>query len=88
MQFINQDKITIEGQNIGEVEEFTYMGAVVCKERGGMKDLKECLSKARSAIVRLKKTWRSNSISRRTKMKPYKDSGCALPVIWVQNVEN
>ena len=68
----NQDQITIEGRHINEVEEFVYLGATVCKEGGGMKDLKNRLSKARGAFVRLKKTWRSNNISRRTKLKLFK----------------
>ena len=68
----NQDQITIEGRDINEVEEFVYLGATVCKEGGGMKDLKNRLSKARGAFVRLKKTWRSNNISRRTKLKLFK----------------
>ena len=30
----NQTKITIDGQNIEEVREFTYLGAKVCQEGG------------------------------------------------------
>ena len=33
------------------------MEATVCKEKGGMKDLKNRLSKTRSAFVRLKRIW-------------------------------
>ena len=48
-----------------------------------MEDLKNRLSKARSAFVRLNKIWRSSSLSRRTKLKlfrtlvvPVLASGC------------
>ncbi len=41
------------------------------KDGGGVKDLKNRLSKARGAFIRLKKTWSSNSISR-TKVRLYK----------------
>lgn len=31
----NQDKTTTEGHHIDEVEEYTNLGALVCKEGGG-----------------------------------------------------
>ena len=48
------------------------MGAKVCKEEVGMKDMKTRLSKARGAFDKLKKIWNSNNISRRTKPMLYK----------------
>ena len=68
----NQEKINIKEQDIEEVDEFTYLGATICKEGGGMKDLKNRLSKARGAFARLNKIWNSNNISKRTKLKLYK----------------
>ena len=69
----NQEKITVDGQDITEVETFNYLGATICKEGGGgMKDIKNRLSKARGAFVRLEKIWNSKSISRRTKLRLYK----------------
>ena len=68
----NQEKITIGGRDIEEVDEFTYLGAIVCKEGGGMKDLRNRLSKARGAFVRLKRIWSSNNIYRRTKLRLYR----------------
>ena len=60
------------------MDEFTYLEATVCKEEGaGMKDPKNRLSKARSALVRLKRIWRSKTILRRTKL--YKT--LVLPVL-------
>ena len=38
------------------------MGATVCKEGDGMKDLKNRLPKVRSAFVRLKRIWHSKTI--------------------------
>lgn len=35
----NQTKITFDGQEIEEVDEFTHLGATVGKEGGGMEDL-------------------------------------------------
>ena len=51
----------------------------MCKEGGGMKDLKNRRSKARRAFIRLKNMWRSNSISRKTKLRLYKTLG--VPVL-------
>lgn len=66
----NQGKIVVNEIDIED--EFTYLGAKVCKEGGGMKDLKNRRSKARGAFIRLKNMWRSSSISRKTKLRLYK----------------
>ena len=44
-----------------------------------MKDLKNRLSKARGAFIRLKNIWSSNSITRRTKLKLYRT--LVMPVL-------
>ena len=68
----NLEKIVINGQDIENVNEFVYLGAKVCNEGAGMKDLKNRLSKARGAFNKLKKVWNSNNILRRTKLRLYK----------------
>ena len=75
----NQESITVQDQTIEEVQKFTYLRATVCKEGGGMEDLKNRLSKARSVFVRLKKIRRSSSLSRRTKLKLFRT--LAVPVL-------
>ena len=47
----------------------TAPGAIVRKDGGGMKDLKNRLSKAKGAFIRLKKTWRPSNITRKTKLR-------------------
>ena len=86
----NQEVIMIAGQGIADVDEFTDLGAIVCKEGGGMKDLKNRLSKARSAFVRLNRIWRSKTILRKTiKLRLYKT--LVVPVLlyecetWIMN---
>ena len=37
----NQELIMIPGQGVAQVDEFTYLGATVFKEGGGVKDLKK-----------------------------------------------
>ena len=68
----NQEGIAINGSNIDEAAEFTYLGAKVCKEGGGMKDLRNRIAKARGAFVRLKKIWKFKIFTRRTKLRIYK----------------
>ena len=75
----NQAPIRIVGKKIKEIEEFTYLGAKVNKEGGGMEDLQNRLSKARGTYIRLIKIWNSKSISKRTKIKLYKT--LFLPVL-------
>ena len=58
-----QEKVAVDGQDIGEIEEFNYLGATICKEGEGMKDLKNRLSKARGAFVRLKRIWNARNIT-------------------------
>ena len=68
-----QEVITINGlDNIEEIQAFTYLGAKMCKEGGGVKDLKNRPSKARSSFVRLKTIWNSKSVTRKTKLKIYR----------------
>ena len=63
----------MDGQDIVDVDEFTYLGATVYKEAGGMEYLKKRISKARSAF------WRSSNILRIPKSRLYKP--LVLPVL-------
>ena len=66
------EPVKLEGKDIEDVDEFTYLGAVVSKEGGGGKDMDSRLNKARAAFTKLNKVWNSNQISRKTKIKLYK----------------
>ena len=63
----NRERIRIDGHDIEDVDEFTYLGATVCKGGGGMKDLKNRLSKGGSAFVRLKRIGSSNNMAKKNK---------------------
>ena len=75
----NQEKIIINGQDIEDVDEFVYLGAKVCKERGGMKDFEEQVIESQRCLSKLTKIWISNNILRKTKLKLYKT--LVLPVL-------
>ena len=50
----NQDRIVVNEIDIEDVDEITSLGEKVCKEGGGMKDLKNRRFKVRGAFIRLK----------------------------------
>ena len=51
----SQKKVTVDGQDIGEIEEFNYLGATICKDGGGMKDLKNRIPRQDAHLLDLKK---------------------------------
>ena len=44
----------VNGEEVDEVEEFTYQGAIVDKEDGGSKDIMQHQQKARGTFQRLR----------------------------------
>ena len=62
----------VDGEEVGDVEEFTYLGAILDKEGGGSKDIMHRLQKARGAFQRLRRAWAARDIRRRTKVLLFK----------------
>ena len=62
----------VNGEEVEDVEEFVYLGAIVDKEGGGSKDIGNRLQKARGAFQRLWKVWAARGIGRRTKIRLFK----------------
>ena len=54
-----------------EVEEFTYLGSAMSKNKATVKGITNHLQKAKSSFVQLNKVWRSLNISEKTKIKIY-----------------
>ena len=61
-------------EEVEDVEEFAYLGAIVDKEGGGSKDIRNRLQKARGAFQKLWKVWAARKIGRRTKIRLLKSS--------------
>jgi len=61
--------IEVNGINIEDVEEFTYLGATVSTKGGGTEDISARLNKGRQTFRRLNKTLNSSIYSKRTKIK-------------------
>ena len=65
-----QDKITIKGKDVADVDDFTYLESKVYRERAGMKNLRNRLWQARGAVMHRRKRIRSaNNLSRKTKLR-------------------
>ena len=62
----------VDGEELEDIEEFTYLGAIVDKDGGGSKDIMHRLQKARGAFQRLRRVWAAKGIGRRTKIRLFK----------------
>ena len=66
------EKIVANGEEVDDVEEFTYLRAIVDKEGGGSKDIMHRLQEVRDAFQRLRRVWATREIGRRTKIRLFK----------------
>jgi len=55
------DGVSIEGEQVEEVDEFTYFGNIVSKKGGTDDDIQEGIGKARQAFATLRPIWRSTT---------------------------
>ena len=65
----NRTPIELEGQQLEEVEGFTYLGSGVDKDGGTERDVAARISKARAAYGMLGNIWRDGRISLHTKLR-------------------
>ena len=63
-----QREIKIKGQRLKEVENFTYLGAVISNE-GSKPEILSRIAQTTAALSRLKIIWRGKNISRASKVK-------------------
>ena len=63
--------IKIDGPELEEVDEFTYLGSKVTKEGGASEDIKARLQKARGAFLLLNQVLKSSLYSVKTKVRIY-----------------
>ena len=71
----NDQRIEVNTEQIDEVEEFVYLGALVDKEGRVMRDIQQRLSKARQAFYRIQTTW-STSVNDRKTVRSVLVYGC------------
>ena len=60
--------LSIDGETLENVEDFTYLGSVISKDNGVKKDIQSRLHKARGAFCRLRPIWKSKQYSQRLKI--------------------
>ena len=68
----NDQRIKVNDEQVDDVEEFLYLGALLDKEGGATKDIQQRLGKARQTFYRLRRIWDSSEISRKTKIQLFK----------------
>ena len=68
----NDQRVKVNDEQVDDVEEFSYLGALLDKEGGATKDIQQRLSKARQTFYRLRRIWDTSEISRKTKVQLFK----------------
>ena len=63
--------VTVNGEPLEFVQDFTYLGSLISKDNGGQKDIKALLSKARCAFAKLQNIWKSNKYTTKRKIRLY-----------------
>ncbi|VDP48333.1 unnamed protein product [Schistosoma margrebowiei] len=61
--------VTIGGENLGNVETFTYLGSIIDEQGGSDADVKARIGKARAAYLQLSNIWNSKQLSTNTKIR-------------------
>ncbi|KAK2174166.1 hypothetical protein NP493_821g01017 [Ridgeia piscesae] len=63
--------VTVNGEPLEFVQDFTYLGSLISKDNGGQKDIKARLGKARCPFAKLQNIWKSNQYTTKTKIRLY-----------------
>src|ERR1043165_1538987 len=71
--------IRLEGEELEQVKEFVYLGGVITEDAESTKDIRKRIGLASAMFVKLRKLWRSNNISIRTKIRLYET--LVIPVL-------
>ena len=66
------ESIMVNGEVVGEVDHFTYLGSKVSTSGDGKKEVLLRIPKASQAFASLRGTWRSKKISQKTKIRFFK----------------
>ena len=65
-----QIRITVEGKDLEQVSNFTYLGANIGNDGRSEKEIRIGIAKATNALARLEKTWKARNIHIRNKLRP------------------
>ena len=64
------DGVSVAGERVEEVDEFTYLGSIVSKG-GTDEDIQARIGKARQAFAMLRPIWRSTALTTKTKLRVF-----------------
>ncbi|VDP15900.1 unnamed protein product [Schistosoma margrebowiei] len=53
----NNSSITPDGETLGDVESFTYLGSIIDEQEGSNADVKARIGKTKTAFLQLKNIW-------------------------------
>ena len=70
----NNKPVTINGNRIEEVNEFTYLGSKITTDADSEKEINTRIIKATQAFAMLKTIWKSTSIKLNTKLKIFRSN--------------
>ena len=70
----NNTPVIINGKQIEEVEEFSYLGSMITSDADIGKEINTRINKATQAFAMLKTIWRSSTINNKTKIKIFKSN--------------
>lgn len=65
----SEDPVILNGNELEEVETFTYLGSIINMQGGTDADVRARIGKARAAYLQLKNIWSSKVVSTRTKIR-------------------
>ena len=63
---VSMELIKLEGNEIDEIETFTYLGSIIDKHGGTAADVKARVGKARGAFIQLKNIWYQRLVGENT----------------------
>ena len=67
-----QDNILVNGQDIENVKNFVYLGAMITENYDDSKEIKIRIAIVKNAMISLEKVWKDRAISITTKKRPLK----------------
>jgi hypothetical protein len=74
MQMIAKDSIKLNGNEIEEVNDFTYLGSKMSNTGDGEVEIRARVAKASQALASLKGTWKAGNIRLKTKIRIFKSN--------------
>ena len=65
------DGVSVAGERVEEVDEFTHLGSIVSKKGGTDEDIHARIGKAGEAFAMLRPIWRSTALTTKTKLRVF-----------------